>query len=144
VVFNEITTPAVQRAFKHPGTVDMNKVEAQQARRVLDRLVGYKISPLLWRRARRVLDRLVGYKISPLLWRRVKTRTSAGRVQSVALRLVVDREKEIRSFVTEEYWKIAADLLGRNEPAFSAMVTDGTARSSSCTARRKQPRRWLN
>jgi len=104
VVFNEITTPAVQRAFKHPGTVDMNKVEAQQARRVL--------------------DRLVGYKISPLLWRRVKTRTSAGRVQSVALRLVVDREKEIRSFVTEEYWKIAADLLGRNEPAFSAMVTE--------------------
>lgn len=102
VVFNEITTPAIKRAFEHPGTIDTKKVEAQQARRIL--------------------DRLVGYQISPLLWRRVKTGLSAGRVQSVALRLIVDREKEIRAFVSEEYWKITAALLGRNEPSFIASV----------------------
>ena len=100
VVFNEITTPAVKAAFEHPAAIDDGKVEAQQARRIL--------------------DRLVGYKISPLLWRRVKTRLSAGRVQSVALRLIVEREKEIRAFVSEEYWKITADLLGPHAPAFKA------------------------
>jgi len=90
VMFNEITKRAVQEAFAHPGRIDSRKVDAQQARRILDRLVGYKISPLLWEKVRRGI--------------------SAGRVQSVALRLVVDREKEIRAFVATEYWTITAQL----------------------------------
>ncbi len=90
VVFHEITSSAIQEAFSHPRDLDMNLVNAQQARRVL--------------------DRLVGYKISPLLWKRVRNRTSAGRVQSVALRLIVEREREIENFVPEEYWTIEADL----------------------------------
>jgi DNA topoisomerase-1 len=90
VVFHEITKSAVDEAFEHARTVDMDLVDAQQARRILDRLVGYKISPLLWRNVRRGL--------------------SAGRVQSVALRLVVDREREIDAFIPEEYWTITADL----------------------------------
>ncbi len=89
-MFNEITKRAVQEAFAHPGRIDSRKVDAQQARRILDRLVGYQISPLLWEKVRRGI--------------------SAGRVQSVALRLVVDREKEIRAFVAEEYWTITAEL----------------------------------
>lgn len=88
VVFNEITKQAVKDAFKHPRAVNMDLVHAQQARRILDRLVGYRISPLLWRKVKRGL--------------------SAGRVQSVAVRLVVDRELEIRSFVPQEYWTVAA------------------------------------
>ncbi len=90
VVFHEITRDAIEEAFRHPRGVDMNLVNAQQARRVL--------------------DRLVGYKISPLLWKRVRSGTSAGRVQSVALRLVVEREREIQAFVPEEYWTITAEL----------------------------------
>ncbi len=90
VVFHEITQDAVQDAFTHPRAVDMDLVNAQQTRRIL--------------------DRLVGYKISPLLWDRVRSRTSAGRVQSVAVRLVVEREREIQAFVSEEYWSIAAEL----------------------------------
>jgi len=90
VMFNEITKRAVQDAFAHPGRIDARKVHAQQARRILDRLVGYKISPLLWEKVRRGI--------------------SAGRVQSVALRLVVDREKEIRAFVPTEYWTITGQL----------------------------------
>ncbi|HEV2236279.1 MAG TPA: type I DNA topoisomerase [Ktedonobacterales bacterium] len=89
-VFNEITRHAVQEAVAHPREIDENLFNAQQARRVL--------------------DRLVGYKISPLLWRRVQRGTSAGRVQSVALRLICDREAEIRAFVPEEYWTITATL----------------------------------
>jgi DNA topoisomerase-1 len=89
-VFNEITKGAVQDAIRHPHEIDEDRVNAQQARRVL--------------------DRLVGYKISPLLWRRVQSGTSAGRVQSVALRLICDREAEIRAFVPEEYWSITATL----------------------------------
>jgi DNA topoisomerase I len=89
-VFNEITKRAVQDAVAHPRDIDENLFNAQQARRVL--------------------DRLVGYKISPLLWRRVQKGTSAGRVQSVALRLICDREGEIRAFVPEEYWTITATL----------------------------------
>src|SRR5690348_16049022 len=89
-VFNEITKRAVQDAIAHPREIDENLFNAQQARRVL--------------------DRLVGYKISPLLWRRVQSGTSAGRVQSVALRLICDREAEIRAFVPEEYWTIIATL----------------------------------
>jgi len=90
VVFHEITKEAIDRAFKHPRAIDMHVVDAQQARRILDRLVGYKISPLLWRKVRRGL--------------------SAGRVQSVALRIIVDREREIQGFVPVEYWTIEAEL----------------------------------
>ncbi len=93
VVFHEITKSAVSDAFSHARNVDMQLVDAQQTRRILDRLVGYKISPLLWRNVRRGL--------------------SAGRVQSVALRLVVDREREIQAFTPEEYWSIVADLAKR-------------------------------
>src|SRR5712691_13086073 len=89
-VFNEITKGAVQEAIKKPRDINEDLFNAQQARRVL--------------------DRLVGYKISPLLWRRIQSGTSAGRVQSVALRLVCDREAEIRAFVPEEYWSITATL----------------------------------
>lgn len=90
VVFNEITKEAIQKAFQSPRNIDMNLVDAQQARRIL--------------------DRLVGYKLSPLLWEKVRPRLSAGRVQSVAVRMVVEREREIDSFVPDEYWTIEADL----------------------------------
>ncbi|MCO5191972.1 MAG: type I DNA topoisomerase [Anaerolineae bacterium] len=90
VVFHEITKPAILEAFDHPREIDMDRVDAQQARRIL--------------------DRLVGYKLSPLLWRKVAGRLSAGRVQSVAVRLVVEREREIESFEPEEYWTIDAIL----------------------------------
>ncbi len=90
VVFNEITRQAIERAFENPVKVSMDKVWAQQARRLL--------------------DRIVGYKISPLLWKKVAMGLSAGRVQSVAVRLIAEREKEIRAFVAEEYWKIAAEF----------------------------------
>jgi len=90
VVFHEITPAAILDAFKHPREIDLKLVDAQQARRVLDRLVGYKLSPLLWKKVRRGL--------------------SAGRVQSVALRMLVDREREIDGFVRQEYWSIDADL----------------------------------
>lgn len=91
VVFNEITKQAVKDAFKTPRPIDMDLVNAQQARRVL--------------------DRLVGYKISPLLWKKVKKGLSAGRVQSVAVKLIMDRENEIKAFVPEEYWSITAHLM---------------------------------
>ena len=90
VVFNEITKKAIQEAFSKPGELDINRVNAQQARRFLDRVVGYMVSPLLWQKIARGL--------------------SAGRVQSVAVKLVVEREKEIRAFVPEEYWELHADL----------------------------------
>ena len=90
VTFNEITKNAVQKAIKEPRDIDINLVDAQQARRVLDRIVGYKISPVLWKKVRRGL--------------------SAGRVQSVAVKLIVDRENEIEKFIPEEYWNIYANL----------------------------------
>ncbi len=106
VVFHEITDEAIHEAFKHPREIDMNLVNAQQARRVLDRLVGYKISPLLWRKIKRGL--------------------SAGRVQSVAVRIIVDREREIQAFKPQEYWSIAAELIKAQEAnakaAFRAML----------------------
>src|SRR5436309_2395110 len=102
LMFNEITKKAVQEAMKHPGTIDLKMVDAQQARRVLDRLVGYKISPILWDKVRRGL--------------------SAGRVQSVALKLVCDREREIEKFVPEEYWHLFARLAGPVPPEFEARL----------------------
>ena len=91
VTFNEITKSAVQKAIKEPRDIDVNLVDAQQARRVLDRIVGYKMSPVLWKKVRRGL--------------------SAGRVQSVAVKLIVDREEEIEKFIPEEYWNIYVKLL---------------------------------
>jgi DNA topoisomerase I len=102
VMFNEITKNAIEKAFKKPGTVDERLVQAQQARRVLDRLVGYKISPLLWDKVRRGL--------------------SAGRVQTVAVRLIVEREREIRAFQKREYWTIDADLAAKKPPVLSARL----------------------
>jgi len=104
VVFHEITENAIAEAFAHPRGIDVDRVNAQQARRIL--------------------DRLVGYKISPLLWQNVRSRTSAGRVQSVALRLVVEREREIMAFVPEEYWTIEAELAKRiaSRPSFVAKL----------------------
>ncbi len=102
LMFNEITKKAVQEAMKHPGQIDMKMVDAQQARRVLDRLVGYKISPILWDKVRRGL--------------------SAGRVQSVALKLICDREQAIAKFVPEEYWHLFASLAGPIPPEFEAKL----------------------
>jgi len=100
VMFNEITKSAIQKAFEKPGSVNLHLVDAQQARRVLDRLVGYKISPLLWDKVRRGL--------------------SAGRVQTVALRLIVEREREIRAFEKKEYWSIDVHLAAKKPPLLSA------------------------
>src|SRR5438552_2196514 len=102
LTFNEITKKAITEALKHPRAIDEKMVDAQRARRVLDRLVGYKISPLLWDKVRRGL--------------------SAGRVQSVALKLVCDREREIEKFVPEEYWHVFARLAGPQPPEFEAKL----------------------
>src|SRR5947199_7501415 len=113
VMFNEITKRAVQEAFKEPKQIDQHLVDAQQARRVL--------------------DRLVGYKVSPLLCRTIGGRLSAGRVQSVALRMVVEREREIERFVKTEYWTIGANLSAKLPPAFDARlfkIDDQTVKTS--------------
>jgi len=102
VMFNEITQKAIKAAFEHPTEVNANLVDAQQARRVLDRLVGYKVSPILWDKVRRGL--------------------SAGRVQTVALRLIVEREREVRAFVPKEYWTIHALLAAGDPPSFEAKL----------------------
>ncbi|HEY4554199.1 MAG TPA: type I DNA topoisomerase, partial [Bacillaceae bacterium] len=99
VVFNEITKDAIKESFKHPRPINMDLVDAQQARRVL--------------------DRLVGYNISPLLWKKIKKGLSAGRVQSVAVRLIIDRENEIKNFVPEEYWTIDGNFL-KDKESFQA------------------------
>jgi len=104
ITFNEITERAVKAAFLHPGKIDLKKVDAQQARRVLDRLVGYNLSPLLWDKIQRGL--------------------SAGRVQSVAVRLIVDREREIEAFRPEEYWSLHARLRGERPPEFTATLKE--------------------
>ena len=104
VLFNEITEKAVKAAFKDPGRIDQKRVDAQQARRALDRLVGYKISPLLWDKIRRGL--------------------SAGRVQSVAVRLICEREQEIRAFVPQEYWSLHAYLAAAVPPEFVATLRE--------------------
>ena len=111
VVFHEITKEAIENAFKHPRSIDMQLVNAQQARRILDRLVGYKISPLLWQKVRKGL--------------------SAGRVQSIALKIIVDREREIEKFVPVEYWTIEAELARKADKKASFRATligfcDGT------------------
>jgi len=103
ILFHEITKNAVRKAIDTPGEIDMNKVNAQQARRVLDRLVGYKISPLLWDKVRRGL--------------------SAGRVQSVAMKMIVDREEAIKAFLPVEYWSFAARLSAQSPPTFVAKLT---------------------
>src|SRR5437667_2542754 len=103
VLFHEITKQAIQEAFKKPGHINSNKVEAQLARRILDRLVGYKISPLLWEKVRRGL--------------------SAGRVQTVAVRMIVEREQEIRAFIKREYWTIDVQLNAKKPPVLTARFT---------------------
>ena len=103
MTFREITEEAVKEAFKNPRAIDMQLVDAQQARRIL--------------------DRLVGYKISPLLWKKVRKRLSAGRVQSVAVKIIVDREREIQAFMPEEYWVIEVELSKKKEkPSFRATL----------------------
>jgi len=102
VLFNEITPKAIRAAMEKPGRINQHIVDAQQARRILDRLVGYQISPLLWDKVRRGI--------------------SAGRVQTVALRMIVEREREILAFTPEEYWSIIAKLEGREPPPFSARL----------------------
>ncbi|MCS3408532.1 type I DNA topoisomerase [Serratia sp. AKBS12] len=103
VVFNEITKNAIQQAFKAPGELNIDRVNAQQARRFMDRVVGYMVSPLLWKKIARGL--------------------SAGRVQSVAVRLVVERERDIKAFVPEEFWELHADLLAKGDTALRMEVT---------------------
>jgi DNA topoisomerase-1 len=102
LMFNEITKKAILEAIENPGQIDQRMVDAQQARRVLDRLVGYKISPILWDKVRRGL--------------------SAGRVQSVALKLICDREREVEAFVADEYWHITARLAAALPPEFDARL----------------------
>lgn len=103
VVFNEITKNAIQDAFSHPGEVNTDRVNAQQARRFLDRVVGFMVSPLLWKKIARGL--------------------SAGRVQSVAVRLVVEREREIKAFVPEEFWDVHADLTSAQQQQLRMLVS---------------------
>ncbi|HEX7503228.1 MAG TPA: type I DNA topoisomerase [Acidobacteriota bacterium] len=110
VLFNEITRTSILEAVKKPMTIDAHKVDSQQMRRLLDRLAGYKISP--------VLQRKIG---GPL---------SAGRVQSIALKIIVEREKEIRAFVSEEFWTVAAELLGSRKPSFIAKLEKSKGKNS--------------
>lgn len=129
ILYYEITRQAVQNSLKNPMAIDENKVDAQQARRVL--------------------DRIVGYKLSPFLWKKVKGGLSAGRVQSVALRLIVDREREIEAFKPEEFWTITLELEGGNPPVFKASwygtpkkkqrISDKTACDSIVSSISKRP-----
>ncbi len=116
VTFNEITKSGVQYGMSHPRTIDSNIVDAQQARRILDRIVGYKLSPFLWKKVRRGL--------------------SAGRVQSVAVRLIVDRENEIREFKSEEYWSIDAKLAApSSKKAFPAKLAEVDGKKAEITCK---------
>ena len=112
IEFNEITDSAIKKAVQKPRPINMDRVEAQQARRIL--------------------DRLVGYKISPLLWKKVKKGLSAGRVQSVATRLIVDREREIENFIPEEYWTVDAKLKTQAGEEFEASL-------NSCDGKKIKP-----
>ena len=120
-MFNEITKNAIQKAFETPAAVNLHLVDAQQARRILDRLVGYKISPLLWDKVRRGL--------------------SAGRVQTVALRLIVDREKEILAFQKQEYWTIDVSLGAKKPPPLGARLAQEERRKRRDSAIRQRPKR---
>jgi DNA topoisomerase I len=113
VLFNEITPKAIQAAVAHPGLINQNVVDAQQARRILDRIVGYQVSPLLWDKVRRGI--------------------SAGRVQTVALRLIVEREQEILAFKPEEYWSVMAKLEGHQPPPFEAKLVKIKGKTASVT-----------
>ena len=113
VLFNEITPKAIQAAVAHPGLINQTIVDAQQARRILDRIVGYQVSPLLWDKVRRGI--------------------SAGRVQTVALRLIVEREQEILAFKPEEYWSITAKLEGHQPPPFEAKLVKIKGKTASVT-----------
>jgi len=120
ITFNEITKSAVKESLKHPRTIDMDLVDAQQTRRILDRMVGYKISPLLWKKVKRGL--------------------SAGRVQSVALRIIADREEEIAAFIPEEYWTLDVELFAGNEKKpliakLSGMISNGSDRKLSISSK---------
>ncbi|PIE03615.1 MAG: DNA topoisomerase I [Acidobacteria bacterium] len=116
VQFNEITKRAIQQAIENPGHTDMNRVNAQQARRIL--------------------DRLVGYKISPILWKKVKRGISAGRVQSVALRMIVDREYAILAFKPEEYWTLTATMRGSVPPDFKTKLIKWEGKSLRVSAKK--------
>jgi DNA topoisomerase-1 len=120
VRFNEITKRAVLEAFDHPMEIDLNKVDAQQARRILDRLVGYKLSPLLWDKVRRGL--------------------SAGRVQSVALRIICERERAIQAFKPEEYWSLTARLEGDEPPPFQAKLVSWNGKKAELEGREQVER----
>jgi len=123
VVFHEITKDAVTQAFAKPRLIDMSLVNAQQARRII--------------------DRLVGYQISPLLWKKVRGRLSAGRVQSVAVRLLVEREREIQAFVPQEYWTIEAELAAngsRVKGQGSRGESEGTRNEEQGTSRGSRSR----
>jgi DNA topoisomerase-1 len=115
VMFNEITKRAVLAAFENPLDIDPNKVDAQQARRILDRLVGYKISPLLWDKVRRGL--------------------SAGRVQSVALKIICERERDIQKFVPREYWSLLAQLAAEDPPVFTAKLVAVNGKKAELAAK---------
>ena len=118
ITFNEITKSAVKESLKHAREIDMNLVDAQQARRVLDRVVGYRISPILWAKIKRGL--------------------SAGRVQSVALRIICDREDEINAFIPEEYWSLDVNLKVRARRSPSAQnITELRRKSRGSAARKK-------
>jgi DNA topoisomerase-1 len=113
VLFNEITPKAIKYAVENPGRINQKVVDAQQARRILDRLVGYQISPLLWDKVRRGI--------------------SAGRVQTVALRLIVEREREVQAFKPEEYWSITARLEGHQPPPFDARLAKIKGKTAEVT-----------
>jgi DNA topoisomerase-1 len=113
VLFNEITKRGITEGLAHPGELDVHKFESQQARRILDRLVGYEISPILWKKVKRGL--------------------SAGRVQSVAVRLIVEREREISAFKPVEYWTIEADVEGKNPPPFRVRLTKVDGKKAELT-----------
>ena len=117
ISFNEITKNAVKASLKNPREIDMDLVDAQQARRVLDRIVGYKISPLLWAKVKRGL--------------------SAGRVQSVALRIIADREEEIDAFIPEEYWTLDANLKVKGERKLLTAKFYGTEKNKVTISSKK-------
>src|SRR4051794_11564080 len=127
VIFNAITKSDIQKAFAHPHRIDMDRVNAQQARRIL--------------------DRFVGWEISPILWRKVPGAKSAGRVQSVAVRLIVDREREIEAFLPEEYWKIAgvftAEADGERCKALGAAWHDYLTNTGNGERTRLEREKWL-